>query len=165
MQDSNYLQRLETLTQVLNEVSVGTWRATQAMGSALGHAAAFVLNEQALDSGQGWIGKAPAGSGCSFALCAIGHACLDDRFEDLILTRKGPVYHPRSSTLEPAYGWKAVQACFDLDEATARRLFHPESYEEPSLHAVILRLTFHVYEIRQAASEPGAEIPIPAVRS
>lgn len=148
MQESVHLSRLDTLTHLLNEVATGTWRATQAMGAALGQAADFVLNAQSPDGGQGWIGKATPGSGNAYSLCAIGHACLDARFEDLILTRKGPVYHSGESLKAPAYGWSAVEAYFGMDQATAKRLFHPASYEEPSLHAVMLRLNFHLYEAR-----------------
>lgn len=63
---------------------------------------------------------------CGTVACAVGHACLDPRFNAMGLTinidDKRPLFGGLSN-------WPAVQKFFDIEEETAEMLFQEYSYE------------------------------------
>jgi len=123
-------ERLQLMCTLLAEVEAGTWEptGTKMDGSPLPHRwrpdHLFDLNE--------WI--VLVRPDCGFSACAIGHACLDARFnaEGLFAQFGFSELH----SMPPAYQdgdelrlvWGAVMAFFGLSGTQAYHLFDFEKY-------------------------------------
>ena len=110
--------RLNLMIDMLNEVAVDMWRPTseeqRPAGLKEGEVPAFDLTD--------W--QSP--SDCGFSACAIGHACLDKRFNDLGL--KSPI-----GLMTPMYqgvqSWDALQEFFGIAPDDLYFLFDIDEYQ------------------------------------
>jgi hypothetical protein len=126
-------ERLELMCTLLTEVEAGTWEPTgsRANGRPLPHR----WRPEHLFDLTDWIYLVRPD--CGFSACAIGHACLDSRFN-----AEGLFMHFGSSELygmaptythdgQPLLTWPAVGAFFDLTPGQVDRLFDPQEYSVP----------------------------------
>ena len=117
-------ERLELMVTLLKEVEAGTWEPT---GTTLGHLPLARLLPHGADFDLNvWITEID--SDCGFIACAIGHACMDARFNEqglCLFWREGvktPIYNAEHEE------WYAVHEFFDLNPETAWPLFDPNRY-------------------------------------
>ena len=127
------IDRLKLMQTLLIEVEAGTWAPSEGVRHVLGgdgetktvdelHPPGFDLDE--------WLTPHLATrrdlkeQGCGTAACAVGHAMLDARFNELGLSMSaslGPWY---SILGEPwGDGWDAVVLCFDIPVRLANHFF------------------------------------------
>lgn len=120
-------ERLELMVTMLKELEAGTWKPT---GTTLGHLPlARLVPEGGVEFNLNvWADTTDPDHACGFAACAIGHACMDARFNEL-----GLCLFWREGTKTPIYladqeEWKAVHEFFDLGPELAWPLFDPNRY-------------------------------------
>lgn len=134
------IDRLLLAEKMLREVHTKTWKVTsKAMLQAkdsdkdFGKKGVFCLdtwvNEPTLVPG--------AGKDCGFSACAVGHMCLDSRFNeqglvmDLNWGREGgPEYVLEDGGSYNPHSWDAVQMFFDISHEQAIYLFHRDQYRD-----------------------------------
>ena len=127
------IERLQLAVTMLREVEAGAWKVTNK--SALkkeddvlnfSHKGEFSLSH--------WLDEPAQFRHCGFSACAVGHMCLDGRFNKLGLVMdwdwgtEGAPMVKRKIGYEP-HSWDAVQDFFDIGKEEAHRLFSPEAYE------------------------------------
>ena len=122
-------ERLQLMVTLLKEVEAGTWEPS---GTTLGHQPLPLPNRPGhrfdmID----WFDNVR--TDCGFAACAVGHACLDERFnrEGLLLKFNGPgqSHHPMYSHKGNTYlSWVAVSLFFDLRMMETDHLFDGDKY-------------------------------------
>jgi hypothetical protein len=122
-------ERLSLMADMLDELAGGHWSASRP---------GFVapLRRRPLFMPELWIDQLDHPQGPSG--CAIGFACLDNRFPGLNLNGLEP--STRAPALTPGYpprlalGWDAVCVYFGLDDGMARWLFgasgNPQSWSQ-----------------------------------
>lgn len=79
---------------------------------------------------------------CGTVACAVGHACLDPRFNSLGLHLDTDRRQPLPA-YEGAEDWDAVEQFFDIDDETAEHLFYRTTYpddEDTNISQVIKRV-------------------------
>lgn len=114
-------ERMQLMHDMLCEVEAGTWRPAAPEGTNV----TTMVPRFNLGIWAGFI------EGCGFAACAVGHACLDPRFnaQGLVLSGKEhwmsglPTYKGNQS-------WWAVQDFFDIQPTLAHELFDPFFYDD-----------------------------------
>lgn len=119
------IERLQLMSQMLGEVIAGTWEPTAKVKPLL---RAIPIKGNLGFEMRSWFGLTP--DYCGYSACAVGHACLDDRFNKLGLWfDEGPVYSGPDG-YEYAPDWEGVSAFFELDIQTTEHLFSDSSYWE-----------------------------------
>lgn len=118
-------ERLELMVTLLKEVEAGTWEPSTGLGLD-----ALPCSTHLFDMVD-WYD--PVRPDCGFAACAVGHACLDARFNQLglFLQWDGP-----GQSHAPAYidkgrqhrSWAAVGRFFDLTPTQEDYLFDGDKY-------------------------------------
>lgn len=112
------IERLALMVQMLAEVVKGEWVAS---GSAVCKITQRKDPIRKFDLST-WVSRVS----CGFSACAVGHACLDSRFNKLGLSynfeRAVPKYNNNTN-------WKAVEKFFDIKEETAELLFMIRRYQ------------------------------------
>lgn len=123
------IERLRLMSQMLGEVVAGTWKPTSKVQP--------VLRSMPVEGNVGfemrsWFGLTP--DYCGYSACAVGHACLDERFNQLgLVFDDGPTYvGPNGEEYAP--DWEGVCEFFGIDLPTAERLFSDWSYFEVGAH-------------------------------
>ena len=123
------IERLRLMSQMLGEVVAGTWKPTSKVQP--------VLRSMPVEGNVGfemrsWFGLTP--DYCGYSACAVGHACLDERFNQLgLVFDDGPTYvGPNGEEYAP--DWEGVCEFFGIDLPTAERLFSDWSYFEVGTH-------------------------------
>lgn len=112
------IERLTLLKTMLTEVREGTWRPTRFTGYKISLMPDTPINFDMTV----WAGPNP--HSCGFAACALGHACLDPRFnaQGLALEHFGaPIFNGAPNI-------NAATNFFEIDYPTARYLFIPDTY-------------------------------------
>lgn len=122
-------ERLELMVTLLKEVEAGTWEPS---GTTLGHQSLPLPPRPGhrfdmID----WVDDVRPD--CGFAACAVGHACLDERFnqQGLFLYFNGPgqSHHPYYQHQGHAHlSWAAVGRFFDLTPTQEDYLFDGDKY-------------------------------------
>ncbi|MBF7140826.1 MULTISPECIES: hypothetical protein [Pseudomonas] len=108
------------MLQMLEELAAGRWQVSRKGYAGSGHRRPSFLPDV-------WV--TPMDDPLGHAACAIGFACLDERFEGLYLDGLEPCTRlPGTARTHArlAKGWEAVAAYFELDQTTARSLFGVE---------------------------------------
>lgn len=125
-------ERLQLMVTLLKEVEAGTWEPS---GTSLAIARE---NEVPLAERPGhrfdmidWLDNVRPD--CGFAACAVGHACLDARFNALGLymlwNGPGQSHHPFYVVKGHTHvSWAAVGRFFDLTPTEEDRLFDGDKY-------------------------------------
>lgn len=124
------IERLRLMSQMLGEVEAGTWKPTTTKLPS--------LRSMPIDGNLGfelrsWFGLTP--DYCGYSACAVGHACLDDRFNQLglVFGDSGPEYvGPDGEEFAP--DWEGVTEFFGIDIQTAEYVFSDSSYFEFGVH-------------------------------
>lgn len=128
------VDRMILAEKMLREVQAGTWKVTSpAMLKAKDPDKNFNLKGRFnLDS---WVDE--ASKDCGFSACAVGHMCLDKRFNDqgLIMDldwgmEGGPEYVLENGCDDNPHSWDAVQMFFDISHEQAIYLFHRDQYRD-----------------------------------
>lgn len=138
------VERLLLAEKLLREVHLGTWKVTSK--------SALEANEPFKDfTGKSWFRLESwvdeATNDCGFSACAVGHMCLDQRFNDQGLVMDldwglegAPEYVLRGCDENP-HSWDAVQMFFDISEDQAKHLFNRHCYvNAPSAKRVADRI-------------------------
>jgi hypothetical protein len=124
-------ERLELLSTMLGEVIAGQWRITRISGDLAywGQDLKIERNGTLDFKMRTWLGYRD----CGFSACAIGHACLDERFNQLGFMFCGD--NPLFSVSERVehFGWTAVTKFFEIDQQIADWLFSMYAYFEPGV--------------------------------
>lgn len=115
-------ERLELMSTMLGEVVAKEWKfcpTAKIEGEPVTGEVRFDLWFWVLDSAD-----------CGFSACAVGHAMIDPRFNELGLglLRNEPFYRDGTGVGHGHTGWEAVQAFFGVDEETASNLFSNHNY-------------------------------------
>lgn len=117
------IERLRLMSQMLGEVVAGTWKPTAKVKPML---RAIPIEGNLGFEMRSWFGLTP--DYCGYSACAVGHACLDDRFNKLgLVFDDGPAYVGVNGE-EYAPDWEGVSAFFEIDLQTAEHLFSNCSY-------------------------------------
>ena len=140
------IERMKLLSTMLGEVVAGTWKPTTPVDLSSEDGDENPV-EVAFDIGT-WLRKDGMSVGCGFSACAIGHACLDDRFNEMGFMFKGTLpYYVR----EGGHGWQwdsdwaAVSEFFDLSEDLANHIFFEDNYpSRPDAQMVKDRVDRHI---------------------
>lgn len=150
-------ERMQLMLTMLKEVQAGTWKPSvqaEPDGTNVYHTkVAFNLNV--------WAGTT---QGCGFAACAVGHACLDKRFNDLGLH----IQFTGASSGFPRYdgvghtntddSWHHVAEFFKLFTSEAVHLFNPVSYRHGrySVEPEPIRVEEVIARVEQALANQAA---------
>lgn len=118
------IERLRLMSQMLGEVVAGTWKPTSKQLPT--------LRSMPVEGNLGfelrsWFGLTP--DYCGYSACAVGHACLDERFnqQGLVFGFAGPEYVGPDGE-EYAPDWEGVSEFFGIDQAMSEHLFSDSSY-------------------------------------
>ena len=128
------IDRLKLASALLREVAAKTWKVTTERDNPdsddvdLKGVAQFNLSH--------WLDES-SGPHCGFSACAVGHMCLDKRFNDLGLVMDfdwgaegSPALLVGEVPIENCdHGWGAVTNFFEIGSETARELFNDDYYE------------------------------------
>lgn len=120
------IERLQLMSQMLGEVIAGTWKPTS---NNLPELRPMPIEGNLSFELRSWFGLTP--DQCGYSACAVGHACMDDRFnkEGLVFGFDGPAFvGPDGSRYAPS--WEGVCAFFEIDNELAEELFDNGSYFE-----------------------------------
>jgi hypothetical protein len=120
------IERLRLMSQMLGEVVGGTWKPTAKVKPML---RAMPIEGNLSFELRSWFGLTP--DYCGYSACAVGHACLDERFNQLglVFGDFGPAYvGPNGEEYAP--DWEGVCEFFGLDTQTAEHVFSDSSYWE-----------------------------------
>jgi len=113
-------ERVELMITMLKEVEAGTWKPA-AIAAVDDVKAEDLPNTKAWFDMSTWLSTDGDPATCGFNACAIGHACLDQRFIDQGLEMSGA---------EPSFGGYhgpyAIGEFFGIDEQVVFDLFIPD---------------------------------------
>jgi hypothetical protein len=121
------IERLRLMSEMLGEVIAGTWKPTSKVQP--------ILRSMPIEGNVGfemrsWFGLTP--DYCGYSACAVGHACLDERFNRLgLVFDDGPTYvGPDGEEYAPS--WEGVCEFFGIGQSMAEMLFSDSSYLDMS---------------------------------
>lgn len=121
--------RLGLMATLLEEIEAGTWEPTGALINL--QPFPWRCPGHRFDLAQWCDTVLPD---CGFSACAIGHACLDDRFnqQGLFLNWRtsAPQFAPGGTVLPSPLGWLSVTAFFELGTSDAYHLFDRDHYPD-----------------------------------
>lgn len=148
-------ERMQLMLTMLKEVQAGTWKpgvVPEIRGDVDTSAVAFNLEV--------WAGIVNSeGNHCGFAACAVGHACLDPRFNALGLYLDGQLTAPRYSECSADHRWDSwsnVKEFFDIPARMARWLFNSISYRGVKEDWRHVRVEEVIARVEQALAEQAA---------
>lgn len=135
-------QRLELMVILLREVEAGTWEPST---DDLGPLPPGMHPTHRFDMID-WLDNVRPD--CGFAACAVGHACLDERFNRIGLRMQwagpGQSHAPEYTVKKQTHrSWAAVGRFFDLTPRETDQLFDGDKYpydQKKSPAAVRLRI-------------------------
>lgn len=134
------IERLQLMSDMLSEVIAGTWQPTS---DNLPKLRDHIPVRNIAFELRSWFGVTP--DYCGYSACAIGHACMDDRFnhQGLVFGLIGPEY-----ITDEGYktSWQSVEAFFDISNDMARGLFNSSSYFDLA--------TSHLIQWQRDGSQP-----------
>lgn len=128
------IERLKLASAMLREVADKTWKVTTDRDNP--HSDDVDLKGVAQFDLSHWIDES-AGGHCGFSACAVGHMCLDKRFNDLDLVMDFDWGTEGSPALlldeveegDCPHGWNAVMNFFGISSETAHELFNNGDYK------------------------------------
>lgn len=113
------VERLELMATMLREVQAGTWTSDDTSGQYPGPRGAFNIGT--------WVKRTDDNNQCGFAACAVGHACLDARFNAQGL-KLSSHRHAKFPEFNGFGDWHAVNRFFGLNDQESEHLFGGWSY-------------------------------------
>lgn len=132
------VERLKLMVTMLREVEAGTWKpaAVEFLEEKDGYTTIPAEESQKIRSFfdlSTWLSTDGDARTCGYSACAIGHACLDQRFIDQGLTLVRMGYPQLLEQDEHGHyyssSWAAVTAFFDFEEeGQAAFFFDPDHY-------------------------------------
>lgn len=115
-------ERMQLMHDMLREVEAGTWRPAPPEGTNV--AATVPRFNLSI-----WSGVLPGN--CGFSACAVGHACLDPRFNAQGLALSGREHWLSGvPVFKGSQSWWAVEDFFDIQPTLAHELFDPLFYDD-----------------------------------
>lgn len=121
--------RLELMVKMLREVDAGTWRAAELDVFAEQEDTEDSISASELPGMKNyldmntWIATDGSVRHCGYNACAVGHACLDQRFIEQGLKFDATWSVPQ---FEQKANFMAVMAFFDITEEVAYSFFDPQ---------------------------------------
>lgn len=120
-------ERLALMAKLLFEVSTKQWKGGPAV--KLWNRRSQVEPQKGLKFDLlSWVER----SGCGYSACAVGHACLDPRFNEqglvMDLNYASPLYIDKSGYKRTS--WMAVETFFGIGEKAAEYLFQKSKYKD-----------------------------------
>ena len=124
-------ERLELMVTLLKEVEAGTWEPSGSPTTLAGVVVPLAERPGHRFDMIDWLDNVRPD--CGFAACAVGHACLDARFNALGLCMlwngPGQSHHPFFVVKGQAHlSWAAVGRFFDLTPTQEDYLFDGDKY-------------------------------------
>lgn len=120
-------KRLALMGQMLVEVISGKWKGGPQVAE-WNKEHSFKPNKQVLFDIGDWVSSNSFGpaNACGTTACAVGHACLDQRFNEMGL-------HIEIGEAKPIFknkeNWDAVEKFFGIENETAEMLFMDYHYD------------------------------------
>lgn len=134
------VNHLNLMIEMLNEVADGRWRKGAA-NTPVELQVDIPTCQITFD-----LGEWQHDDECGFTACAIGHACLDKRFNDLGLVNQGGVPHYGG-----AYSWGALEEFFGIPEVDLWFLFAEDEYPPGATpHLVAQRIELYLRRLKAA---------------
>lgn len=119
------IKRLALMVKMLSEVEAGTWKLPKkSIISKIDVMPSYQEEEHKDQFDLSFWSYGAKGIDCGFTACAVGHACLDNRFNKLGLEfdwSDTPSFDGSSS-------WDAVEKFFEIKKNTAIILFSSSEY-------------------------------------
>lgn len=123
------IARLKLMVKMLSEVEAGTWKAPS-LSKVILIDHELVNYQQSKFNLSTWASKAPKIE-CGFTACAVGHACLDSRFNKLGLSFNNNYSAPLfDDGAEYESSWDAVNKFFEITNNTSTILFVETQYSD-----------------------------------
>lgn len=121
------IKHLKLMVKMLSEVEAGTWKLPkQSVIAGIDPISKYDAPDHTNQFDLAFWTYATKEISCGFTACAIGHACLDSRFNKLGLSL-GSSDEPRYSGM---FSWQAVNEFFEITNNTSTILFVETRYSD-----------------------------------